>query len=100
STASLEQILYSVWFVLICSIASEHKVLHLLSSAFKVLYDARLCGVILEEEVFLRIIRACGACGIPDKSIEILGIMQESGYTPDAATYTQLLQAFSMTGDL
>ena len=62
------------------------------------LYDVRLSGVVLEEDVFIRLMKACGACAIPDKAVEVLSIMQESGYVVDGVVYGQLLQVISMMG--
>ena len=98
AAASLEQVLYTVWFILASSVASDYRIHHVLNTAFKVLYDARLCGVTLEEDAFVRLMKACGACSIPDKAVEVLSIMQESGHLVDGVVGGQLLQLFSMKG--
>ena len=96
--STLEQVLYTVWFMLVTSIAGEYQLHHCINTAFKVLYDARLSGVRLEEDVFIRLMKACGACSIPDKAVEVLSIMQECGHVVDGVVYGQLLQVFSMKG--
>ena len=98
STATLEQTLYSVWFVLVTCIASEYEIVHLLSSCFHVLYDARLCGVRLEQDVFVRVMKAAAGLSLPDKAVEALSIMQDTGYPLDGGVYGQLLAIFSEKG--
>ena len=95
---TLEAVLYTVWFMLVTGIASAHSVHHLINAAFKVLYDARICSVTLEEDVFIRLMKACGSCAIPDKAVEVLSIMQQSGYVVDGVVYGQLLQVISAMG--
>ena len=98
STATLEQTLYSIWFILVTSIASEYQVLHLLASCFHVLYDARLCGVRLEQDVFVRVMKAAAGLSMPDRAVEALSIMQDTGYPLDGGVYGQLLAIFSEKG--
>ena len=98
STSTLEQTLYSVWFVLVTSIASEYQVIHLLASCFHVLYDARLCGVRLEQDVFVRVMKAAAGLSLPDRAVEALSIMQDTGYPLDGGVYGQLLAIFSEKG--
>ena len=98
STATLEQTLYTVWFVLVTSIASEYHIVHLLASCFHVLYDARLCGVRLEQDVFVRVMKAAAGLSLPDKAVEALSIMQGTGYPLDGGVYGQLLAIFSEKG--
>ena len=98
STATLEQTLYSVWFVLVTSIASEYQILHLLASCFHVLYDARLCSVRLEQDVFVRVMKAAAGLSMPDRAVEALSIMQDTGYPLDGGVYGQLLAIFSEKG--
>jgi len=98
STATLEQTLYSVWFILVTSIASEYQIVHLLASCFHVLYDARLCGVRLEQDVFVRVMKATAGLSLPDRAVEALSIMQDTGYPLDGGVYGQLLAIFSEKG--
>ena len=98
STATLEQTLYSVWFILATSIASEYQILHLLASCFHVLYDARLCAVRLEQDVFVRVMKAAAGLSMPDRAVEALSIMQDTGYPLDGGVYGQLLALFSEKG--
>ena len=98
TAATLEQTLYTVWFVLVTCIASEYQIVHLLASSFHVLYDARLCGVRLEQDVFIRVMKAAAGLSLPDRAVEALSIMQDSGYPLDGGVYGQLLAIFSEKG--
>ena len=86
----LEQALYTVWFMLVTSLAAEYKLSHCICTALRVLRDARLNGVRLEEDVFVRLLKACGA-SIPGRSVELMSMMQECGYSVDEVVYGQLL---------
>ena len=62
------------------------------------LCDARLCGVRLEQDVFVRVMKAAAGLSMPDRAVEALSIMQDTGYPLDGGVYGQLLAIFSEKG--
>ena len=98
-STSAEQVVATLWFVLFTAIAGENSKADALDTAFQVLINLRQNGLTPEEEIFPCFMFACGSCGVPERAIDVLREMQNSGFQPDTNTYAALLQVFTMNGD-
>lgn len=54
----------------------------------------------LNESVYRWIIEACGRCGHTDYAMRVLGMMHEANIKVDSLIYSNLVQSFSMNGDV
>jgi pentatricopeptide repeat protein len=98
-TTSSEQVIATLWFVLFTAITGENRQAGALDTAFQVLVNIRNNGLQPEEEIFPCFMFACGSCGVPERAIDVLREMTNSGFAPDPNTYAALLQVFTMNGD-
>lgn len=97
--SSPDQVVMTLWFVLFTSIIGENRDARALDTAFQLLINMRRNGLQPEEEIFPCLMFACGACGQPERAIDVLREMTNNGFQPDANTYAALLQVFTMDGD-
>jgi len=71
-----------------------------LDLAFDILDVCKFQSRKVTELVFRALIDACGRCGHIDYAIQILGMMHQMGLKPDSQVYSNLVQSFSMNGDV
>ena len=101
-STSFEQVIATLWFVLFTAITGENASPSAelcgaaLDTAFQVLVNLRTNGLQPEEEIFPCLMFACGSCGVPERAVDVLREMQNSGFSPDSNTYAALLQVFTM----